>query len=721
VRDLLLFLLTAWAATASGRAALRCLRLPGDMTLLERNLFGLALGLGLLGAEMLALGLARGLYRPAGFAAVALLLAAGLGQHGLMAAEARDWVGRVRLTGRGAALAAAFGAFALVPLVGCFAPPTLLEWDSLAYHLADPKLYLQAHRIYYLPWEDHSNFGFTAEMWYLYGLLLDGPGGGGLGGVPLAKLFHWACGAGTCLSVYALGARFLAPAAGKAGALLFASTPLVFWEAGTAYVDLATGFFTTLTLLALGQGVARRDERWLRLGAVLMGLTLTTKATALGTLSLLCVGLLLWRLRVLKQAPLAAIRSTLPWTLTALAVGSPWFIKSAVLTGNPVYPFFYGVFGGRGWDQAAADFYTNWNAGFGMGHGLSDVALAPWNLVMFLLPGHPTAYPKPFNDYQTEFGSLSPVLLAALFFPAFARGASGAARILAAFALGAVLLWVATMQYVRYLLPALPALCLLSGYVLTQTVRGRCKSGYALAALGVCSLAFSLLLAGLLVRQEAPVVFGRVPRDRYIARGFGPYPAMQFINTRLPADAKVVFYGSPLGFYCDRPYVWGDAMHGTYIPYDSFHNAEDLRAYLHKLGVTHVLIWERYFPPAPQADSYPGWVYQLTAGAGPPVFSARGVGVWAVPALPGAGILGASAHSSSPAQDAALLGAETGGSNPRWATRLTKNPESVIMAKGVSDAPTSGHPHRCAEPKSSVPSGRPRAAPKPCGSCSRRG
>ena len=125
---------------------------------------------------------------------------------------------------------------------------------------------------------------------------------------------------------------------------------------------MATAFFTTLTLLALGQGMIAKDSRWLRLGAVLMGLTLSTKATALGTLGLLALGLLVWRLRGLKESPFAAVKGAVLWGLLALLIGSPWLIKSAIYTGNPVYPFFYGMFGGRGWDKAAADYYTQWNA-----------------------------------------------------------------------------------------------------------------------------------------------------------------------------------------------------------------------------------------------------------------------------------------------------------------------------------------------------------------------
>lgn len=590
---------------------------------LERTLIGFALGLGLLAAFLLALGLCGGLYRPLGLVPPALLLAIGGRQHVLMASELRDRAKTIRLTGWGWALTALFAAFGLVSLIGCFAPPTTsLEWDSVAYHLADPKMYLQAHRIYYIPWEDHSNFAFTAEMWYLYGLLL--------GSFPLAKLFHFACGVGTCLAVYALGVRQITPTVGKASALLLASTPIVFWEAGTAYVDLATAFFTTLTLLALGQGMTLKDPRWLRLSAILMGLTLSTKATALGTLVLLALGLLVWRLRGLKETPLAAVQSTALWGLLALVVGSPWLIKSAILTGNPVYPFFYGVFGGRGWDKFAADFYTNWNAAFGMGHSLSDIALIPWNFIMFLLPGHITAYQKPFNDRQILLCAYTPVLLGALFFPVFVRGASASVKVLAAFALGSLLLWAGTMQYVRYLLPTLPILCLLASYVLVQAYSLRLKSGYALAALGVCSLAFSIFVGVSLLSLEAPVVFGQVSRDDYITHGFGPYPAMQYINTQLPANSKIVMYGNPLGFYCDKTYLWGEPTHGTYIPYDTFHNADDLRAYLHKIGVTHILITPTYFPLTPGMSGYPGWVYQLTAGSSPPLFSEHGTAVWAV-------------------------------------------------------------------------------------------
>lgn len=648
--DLLLFLVTTWAATAAGRNVLRLLRLDDGPTRLERNLFGLALGLGMLAYAMLALGLLGGLYRPAGIGLLLLLALAGFRQHRVMALEVRDTFQRgVRLSPWGWAAFVSFLLLALIPLVGVWTPPTAaLEWDSLSYHLADPKLYLQAHRVYYIPWESHSNFAFTAEMWYLFGLME--------GGVPLAKLFHFTCGVGTCLAVYAFGARHLSPRVGLAAAGIVASTPLVLWEAGTAYADLAGAFFATLALLAVADGMAGRDERRLWMGAVLMGLTLSTKATALSTLSLLALALLFWWARSQGQTLPKAIMKTAVWCLLALAVGSPWYIKSTVYTGNPIYPFYYQIFGGRGFSAELARIYDVSNADFGVAYetptkdnpandpGLvrspGMAALAPWNLTMYLMPGRvrPNQAFKPFSDTQIPLIVLSPLLLAALFFPAFSRGAPGVVKALALYALLSALLWVGTSQQVRYLLLWLPVLCLLAAWTLVRAVETRSRSAYALAAMGAASVAFALYVSysptgaagGGLVAREAPVVFRMQSHDDYLSRDISGHPVMQFINTQLPADAKIAFYGHPLGFYCDRPYFWGDAQHSTFLPYGTFHDENDLRAYFQKIGVTHILVDRHpgYFTPSP---GYTQWVDALTAQSGPPLFEAHGVAVYALP------------------------------------------------------------------------------------------
>ncbi len=257
--------------------------------------------------------------------------------------------------------------------------------------------------------------------------------------------------------------------------------------------------------------------------------------------------------------------------------------------------------------------------------------LAPWNLTMYLLPGHPlpnTAF-RPFNDFQWEMNALSPVLLAALFFPAFGRGAPGQSRRSACTRFCPCCSGLRPCSMSATCCLCFPSCACWPPGCGARAWAGRWLSGYALAGLAVCSLAFSLYAGAGLAAQEAPVVFGQQSRDDYITHNFAAYPAMQFINTQLPPGAKVVFYGNPLGFYCDKPYLWGDAQHSTVIPYDQIHSADDLRTQLQRLGVTHILVNRRYFPLDPTAPDA-RWVSALTAQLGPPVFEAHGAAVYAL-------------------------------------------------------------------------------------------
>ena len=544
--DLLLFLVAAFYLTATGRQIAHWLRLPADATALERNLIGFAIGLGLLSYAMLAAGLLSLLTLPyVLFLQIALLLP-GYGQWHMMWQETRPALRPLpRLTGQGWGIAAVFVFFAGVALFGVYAPPTLLEWDSLAYHLADPNLYIQAHRIYYLPWESHSNFAFTAEMWYMFGLLVRG--------VPLAKFFHFACGVGTCLAIYAFGRRHLDISIGVWAAITFVSTPIVFWEAGTAYADLATTFFATLTLLAAANAVTAKSAPWLTVSAIMMGLTLSTKATALSLLAMLAIGVgaFLYRQRREWANPLsAAVR----WLTLALAVGAPWYLKSAIDTGNPVYPFYFQLFGGRFWNASNAAAYDASNAAFGMGRSPDALLLVPWNLTMALLPGHFTHVPLPFNNFATPIMTLSPVLLASLFFPAFGRSAPGIVKVLGVYALAAVCFWCATAQHVRYLLPTLPVLCLLAAWVVVQSLRGQWLAGRALALLLAMSLCFSIWTGLRLASAQAPVALGQISTADYLARTDYNFPRVPIYQYAIAAPCKTRVLRQPIWFLL-RPFL----------------------------------------------------------------------------------------------------------------------------------------------------------------------
>src|SRR5205807_2184962 len=50
----------------------------------------------------------------------------------------------------------------------------------------------------------------------------------------------------------------------------------------------------------------------------------------------------------------------LAFGLVVLVAAGPWYMRNAVETGNPIYPFGYSVFGGRYWSSAASEYLADY-------------------------------------------------------------------------------------------------------------------------------------------------------------------------------------------------------------------------------------------------------------------------------------------------------------------------------------------------------------------------
>src|SRR5579872_6267733 len=138
-----------WIALAAGRRvnSLALKGGPSGITPLERSLFGLATGFGLLAYGVLAIGLLRLLTPVPLIVWVGILAVLGWREHDAMAKDLAAGLKATHFSPIGWLIVLVFAGCAAVSLIGCFTPPTMMEWDSLSYHLADPKIYLQQHRI----------------------------------------------------------------------------------------------------------------------------------------------------------------------------------------------------------------------------------------------------------------------------------------------------------------------------------------------------------------------------------------------------------------------------------------------------------------------------------------------------------------------------------------------------------------------------------------------
>jgi len=588
---LLQSLIITTISAAAARKVLGWLGLRPNGTC-ERLVFEIALGLGLLGMLVFLIGMSGLLYAPWIVVLVAALAAFAWRE---LAAVVADFINGIKSVRKAewsvetVVAAVILIAITLPALIRSLAPPLGDDWDSLAYHLAIPKLFLKSHSIHYIDFSSHSNFPFTWEMLYTLGM--------SIGSVSLAKLFHFGAGVVLVGAAYCLGRRYFSNSAGRLAALIVAGIPLFAWESPTAYIDLATALYSLLVVYALLNSTDEQNSRWAIVAGLMAGLAAGTKMTALLMIAIVFVWVLSsgkW-----KTAIIVAV--------LAVIIAAPWYVKSYAYTGNPVFPFAYGVFGGKNWSAETAKAYRDDQVKFGKVADNQSPLMLPWNLTFRFAR---------FNDYAARaepglelpvfsgmthvyLSSTGPILLALL--PVIVLGAlkRGRHRPILAISLVMVAAWYFTMQNSRYLLPALVILAPVMAYS-SELLKVRKAAFTASAITGI----FTAYLMWSFALPALPVALGMEPQDSYLEKSFNIYRASKFANEELPDDAAIALFGETRGFYLDRGYIWADPGHNALIPYDYMAGEpKKLIDWLKARGVGYVLINEPNFPDYQEESS----------------------------------------------------------------------------------------------------------------------
>ena len=463
-----------------------------------------------------------------------------------------------------------------------FLPP--LEKDSLIHHLAVPKLWLQDGGMVERPWLVYSYYPMNLQLLYLIPLALGADWG--------AKFIHFGFG----LLTSGLLFFYLRPRLGRnwglLAALLFLTTPAVMRLATSAYVDLGLTFFITASLLSLLRWHETRLTRYFLWSALALGLALGVKYNGLIGLPILA----LWSMALASRQGQKTGRVFLTGTvyvLLALAAFSPWAIKNYLATGNPLYPLFNGFFGLAAGDQSGQSFGVFTLRHYYFGEPLWQSLLVP--LRIFFIG----------RDFSHQFfdGVLNPFLL--LLPPlALIRSKAAELRPMA----GLVVYWILVVLFqslfvIRYMVPVLPVLVILSVYGLKEIkdfmgkrVRSRLGAGVWIL-IPVMLLALNANWAHGFWQKRDPWAYltGKESRENYLVRHVDHYPAMAYLNSHLPDTARVLllFVGSR-GYYCDRDYLYSAHFSGEVLRpiIDGATSGEDIQRGLAKLGVTHILTRE---------------------------------------------------------------------------------------------------------------------------------
>ena len=451
--------------------------------------------------------------------------------------------------------------------------------DALIYHLAVPKLYLLHHGFYFIPGNAFAGYPMLGEMHYLLALFLQND--------ILAKAMNYALLCGTLLGIGLFARHVLQNQQFPSlSMLIFVSIPSVFAISHAAYNDLFVTFLTLAAIYSFFRWSEDRLSAWLILCGLFSGSAAACKYTALLATPLGCLGIL-WCASRRKTETLQTLRLLALYVAAALIAGSPFYLKSWLMTGNPFYPFFYGIFGGRGWDGDQARLYDLFIQNLGMGRNLLDYLLLPWNLSL-----------RAKMDSPQFDGILGPIFLLTLPFLAGLRRWETPVRLLLIYVLLTFLFWASSAQQIRYLIPLFAVLAIVTGAILT---RYRCRK--RIFVLLLCLVAVSLAFNGYHIVRDfmkiSPLraAAGIESRDDFLTRTLPPYRMYRFVNRNLPPDARVfLLYMKNYTFLCDRD-CYADSMFEAHTLQKILReesSAESVRSRMKTIGFTHILYDETY-------------------------------------------------------------------------------------------------------------------------------
>lgn len=451
--------------------------------------------------------------------------------------------------------------------------------DALIYHLAVPKLFIEHHGFYFIEGNIFANYPLFGEMLYIVGLILQGDILAK--GIPFILLLFILLGMGL----------FIRRRIGKdsfpyLAMLILISVPSVFITAHMAYNDFFVTYYCLGAVFAFISWSEQNDRGWLILCGLFSGLAVACKYTALLLPFLGALGVL-WSARSRKLHTKEAAQNISMYLIFLVLAGSPFYIKNWVITGNPVYPFLFSIFGGAGWEPGQARLYDLFVHTLGMGKEPLDYLLLPWNVSL-----------RAKMDSLQFDGILGPVFLILLPFVFGLRKPGRPIAIILVYCACTLLFWAFSAQQIRYLIPVLPFLSILTVFILSY-YRDRKGISAILIILISASLMFNFYYAArdFLKIRPLGVVFGLESRDDFLKRSIPSYGMYSYVNRQLPPNAKVfLIYMKNYGFLCNRDF-YSDAMFESYTLQkilSSSRNLQEIREALKKMGFTHIMYDANY-------------------------------------------------------------------------------------------------------------------------------
>jgi len=407
---------------------------------------------------------------------------------------------------------------ALINLIGALGPE--FSFDALWYHLTIPKIFINEHKIFFIPGGlfYYSIMPKLGEMLFIPALMF--------GNEIISKLIQWTFGMLSAFVVYKISRNFFDQKLSIIASLIFYSSLVVAWQSTIAYIDLIRTFFEIMALWGFLEFYKSKNKKWLVESAVMVGLAISTKLIALGTI-LIFVSLLL----IFEKNRKKATENALIFFVLSLLVPIPWFFFSFLNTGNPLYPIFSGY---------PIDSYAFFNF---------------QNLIEDL-----------FQLFFKADDPISPVyiMFLPLIFILF-KNFDKRLKIIALYSLISLMVWYLTPRTGggRFILPYLPVFSILASSVIANIKIVWLKKYLTALVIAVCLI--TITYRGIANSKFIPVILGQQTKDEFLTINlnfsFGDfYDTDGWFAKNISGKDKVLLFGFHNLYYANFPFI-----HESYV------------------------------------------------------------------------------------------------------------------------------------------------------------
>jgi len=429
-------------------------------------------------------------------------------------------------------------------------------WDALTYHYPLPAIWLNAHG--FVPRMDicYSELPHGSEMLFLLAFGLGGLGPDNMGAGHLAaNHLTWATGVFALIAIVSISRKLgLIPGTATNGnfwnaytpgliaAIAFLSLPIVFVEEMEGgYIENFLVFFSIVMLIAMVQFGKTKNAKLLTVIGLIAGGLLASKHTSLFIDALTLVILIVWISRsgnrkLYKPLAIAA--------LLAIAVALPWYIKSYLHTGDPMYPFISALLAP---DAAHPDimYWSNPNIERSVSGFINYIPRLSWDESLV----------------QFKFRLLTWYFLPILPFAVYWSFRRGPGRIIGLVAWILILLiYLLAPGEPRYMLAAWGLYAGLGAWGLLTSIDSLTNNRRLLSAilpvLLIIPIAFSLVSRTREVNNRVPTILGLATIDQYMDKSLDIWHLVKYINNETNPYETVILV-EPRNFYIQRDFlIW---------------------------------------------------------------------------------------------------------------------------------------------------------------------